>query len=183
MPQQTSAGAQLKTWLLIHSGPLAGTRFPISEGTTRVGRGPDNDVVISGTMVSLNHLEIYKDGTLVRLRDLGSTNGTLLNGERVGEAEVSLPATLQLGNLGPEMGLVLEEDPVSALDRTLEISADAVPPARPASKVTTARVDCARTESAARHSRSCGIWSRRRYIAVTGGCASSAMFSRPRWCW
>ena len=138
MPQQTSAGAQLKTWLLIHSGPLAGTRFPISEGTTRVGRGPDNDVVISGTMVSLNHLEIYKDSTLVRLRDLGSTNGTLLNGERVGEAEVSLPATLQLGNLGPEMGLVLEEDPVSALDRTLEISADAVPPARPASKVTTA---------------------------------------------
>jgi len=132
MPQQPTAGTQFKTWLLIHSGSLAGTRFPISEGTTRVGRGPDNDVVITGAdtaMVSLNHLEIYKDSAFLRLRDLGSTNGTLLNGERVGvgEAEVTLPATLQLGNLGPELALVLEEAPVSELDRTVEISADAVP--------------------------------------------------------
>jgi len=139
MPQQTSAGPQFKTWLLIHSGPLAGSRFPISDGTTRVGRGPDNDVIVSGadtTMVSLNHLEIYKDSTSLRLRDLGSTNGTLLNGERVSEAEIVLPATLQLGKLGPELVLVLEEARASGLDRTVEISADAVPP--PPSTVSTA---------------------------------------------
>ncbi|MGA2113425.1 MAG: transglycosylase SLT domain-containing protein [Bryobacteraceae bacterium] len=141
MPQQPTADAQFKTWVLIHSGPLAGTRFPISEGITRVGRGPENDVVISGAdtaMVSLNHLEIYKDGASLRLRDLGSTNGTLLNGERVAEAEVILPATLQLGNRGPELALVLEEAPVSELDRTIEILADAVPPPRPPSTVSTA---------------------------------------------
>jgi len=142
MPQQTTAGAEFKTWLFIHSGPLAGTRFPISDGTTRVGRGPENDVVISGadtTMVSLNHLEIYKDGGSLRLRDLGSTNGTLLNGERIDEAEVTLPATLQLGNLGPELVLALEEAPVSEQDRTVEIPADALPPPRPPSMVSSAQ--------------------------------------------
>ena len=131
MPELPIAGAQFKTWLLIHSGPLAGTRFPISEGVTRVGRGPENDVVIGGadtTMVSLSHLELYKDGASLRLRDLGSTNGTLLNGERVDEAQVSLPATLQLGNQGPELALVLEEAPVAEMDRTVEIPADAAPP-------------------------------------------------------
>ena len=130
MPEQSTAATQCKTWLLIHSGPLAGTRFPISEGTTRVGRGPENDVVITGAdtaMVSLNHLEICKDNGSLRLRDLSSTNGTLLNGERVGEAEITLPANLQLGSSGPELALVLEETPVPELDRTIEISAGALP--------------------------------------------------------
>jgi hypothetical protein len=108
-------------------------------------------------MVSLNHLEIHKDGASFRLRDMGSTNGTLLNGELVEEAEVALPATLQLGNLGPELALVLEEAPVSELDRTIEILADAVPRSRPPSTAATAHQGLFAAVTRARRLRRHGI--------------------------
>ncbi len=116
-----------KAWLLARSGPAAGTRFPLPEGTTRVGRAPDNDAVVAGpdaVTVSGYHLEIHRDAKGCRVHDLESTNGTWLNGERVTEAEVSFPAVIQLGNQGPEFALLLEETQ-EELDRTLEISAAA----------------------------------------------------------
>jgi pSer/pThr/pTyr-binding forkhead associated (FHA) protein/soluble lytic murein transglycosylase-like protein len=124
MSQQAMAESRAKAWLLLRSGPLAGTRFPMPDGVTRIGRAPDNDVVVDGAeaaTVSLYHVEISRDGSACRLRDLDSTNGTWLNGERVSEAEVSSAAVIQLGNQGPEFSLVWEETGPVALDRTIEI--------------------------------------------------------------
>ena len=66
MSQETMAGTGVKAWLLARSGSLAGTRFALTDGTTRVGRAPDNDAVIDGpdaVTVSAYHLEISRDGS------------------------------------------------------------------------------------------------------------------------
>ena len=131
MPQPGITGTRVKAWLMSQSGPSAGTRFPMPDGTLRIGRAPDNDVVIDGpdcAMVSLNHVEITRDGDGWRLHDLNSTNGTWLNGERVTDAEVTQPAVLRLGSQGPEFALVLEEAAPAGLDRTIEIPAAVVAP-------------------------------------------------------
>ncbi len=123
MARQGVAGSQTKAWLLFRSGPLAGTRVPIPFGTLRIGRALDNDLVIEGAgcaTVSLYHIEVSRDGDSWRARDLGSTNGTWLNGERITEAELSPSCTLQLGTQGPEFGLQLEDAEQGELDRTIE---------------------------------------------------------------
>jgi pSer/pThr/pTyr-binding forkhead associated (FHA) protein len=131
MSQQPETGPPVKAWLLSRSGPYAGARFPLPPGITRVGRAPDNDAVIDGADcagVSLYHLENQRDdGGACRVRDLGSTNGTWVNGERITEAEVSLPAQVRLGASGPEFGIVLDEARPAELDRTIEVSKPAAP--------------------------------------------------------
>jgi len=137
MAQQAIAGSQAKAWLLCRSGALAGTRFPMRDGTTRVGRAPDNDVVIDGAdsaTVSLYHAEICQDGDVWRVRDLNSTNGTWINGERVADADCSPPTVIQLGNPGTEFTLIREAAAPAGLDRTMEISPSAAAPlCKPAS--------------------------------------------------
>src|SRR3954454_6855429 len=107
--QETTAAAGLKGWLLCRSGPLAGARFPIPIGTTRIGRAPDNDAVINDATVSLYHLQLRRDAHSCRARDLDSTNGTWLNGERITEAEIPTSAVLKLGSQGPEFTIVFDE--------------------------------------------------------------------------
>jgi pSer/pThr/pTyr-binding forkhead associated (FHA) protein len=131
MPQSGTTGSRAKAWLMSQSGASAGTRFPMPDGTIRIGRAPDNDVVIDGpdcAMVSLNHVEISRDNDSWRVHDLNSTNGTWLNGERVTDAEVTPPAVLRMGSQGPEFALVLEEAAPEGLDRTIEIPADVIGP-------------------------------------------------------
>jgi hypothetical protein len=74
----------------IRSGPLAGRRIPVEQGQTlRVGRKDDAELVIAGdTQMSGAHFSIACDEKTCRLLDLGSANGTFLNGERVTEARL-----------------------------------------------------------------------------------------------
>jgi len=53
--------------------------FPLTGGTVRLGRGNDNDIVLSDVSVSRNHAEILRDGTGWSVHDLKSTNGVELN--------------------------------------------------------------------------------------------------------
>jgi pSer/pThr/pTyr-binding forkhead associated (FHA) protein len=140
MSEQPITGPALKAWLLLRSGSFAGTRFPLKEGITRVGRAPENDAVLDGpdcATVSLNHLEIQNEGSSWRVRDLGSTNGTWIDGERVTEAEVTPPAQIRLGTTGPLLELVVDGGVPVELNRTIEVSKlelpepPAAPPARP----------------------------------------------------
>jgi membrane-bound lytic murein transglycosylase D len=125
MGGQPATLPQTKAWLVLRSGPLAGTRYPLRYGaTTRAGRAPDNDVVIQGphaAIVSLYHLEVALEDAGCRIRDMGSTNGTFVNGERVAEAELPPEAVIRVGNDGPEYTFVIEQVAPSEMDRTLVI--------------------------------------------------------------
>jgi pSer/pThr/pTyr-binding forkhead associated (FHA) protein len=77
----------------------AGQQFTLRAGSlTRVGRALDNDIVVADASVSRHHASIEcRDGGFV-LRDLGSQNGTWLEGRRVIEASLGGGDTLRLGD-------------------------------------------------------------------------------------
>lgn len=57
----------------------------IHEDRISIGRLPDNTLQIEDDSVSSHHAEIVPDGAVCQLIDLGSTNGTFVNGEPAGE--------------------------------------------------------------------------------------------------
>jgi predicted component of type VI protein secretion system len=67
-------------------------RYPLRLGETLLGRSPYCSIVLSGSEVSRQHavLRITRDGA--HIEDLGSRNGTWLNGRRITEAETVLPS-------------------------------------------------------------------------------------------
>lgn len=67
-------------------------------GHVAIGRAPDNDLILNHPVVSCYHAEIERLGTRFRLRDLRSTNGVFVNGQRV-EREIWLKDqdTIQIG--------------------------------------------------------------------------------------
>ena len=123
----------LNACLVRKSGLLAGTRHPLRDEITRVGRSSENDIVISeAAMVSARHLEIRKEGDAYRLADLNSTNGTYLNGQRITEALLEPPCVIRLGADGPELGFVVDDTPAQDFNQTIVVPAPAtVPQAAP----------------------------------------------------
>ncbi|MDP2272494.1 MAG: FHA domain-containing protein [Archangium sp.] len=73
-----------RMWQLLINGPgYFDTAYDLPEGVTQVGRADENDVVLSGDLVSRKHCRVHaKDGSVV-FEDLGSRNGTKLNGNPV----------------------------------------------------------------------------------------------------
>jgi EAL domain-containing protein (putative c-di-GMP-specific phosphodiesterase class I) len=77
-----------RVWLLecLMGGPRRQWRVPISGDTFRIGRQWGLDLILNADSVSKLHAEIYRDGSGLRVRDLGSTNGCLVNQERIDDA-------------------------------------------------------------------------------------------------
>jgi hypothetical protein len=73
----------------------------LGDSIVHVGRDPTNDIVLSTRHVSGQHLEISWDGERHLARDVGSKNGTLLNGQRLSES--SLPSEPRALNDGDEL--------------------------------------------------------------------------------
>jgi adenylate cyclase len=71
--------------------------FPLTGEQVRIGRGPDNEVRLSDPSVSRHHAVVERGREGWMIRDLGSTNGTRLNGERVERAPLGAGGTVQIG--------------------------------------------------------------------------------------
>ncbi|HMI83018.1 MAG TPA: GGDEF domain-containing protein [Polyangiaceae bacterium] len=67
--------------LVVISGQEVGTRLPV-DGSLVIGRDPDIDLVLSDALVSSRHAMLEDRGDSWTLVDLGSTNGTTVNGEK-----------------------------------------------------------------------------------------------------
>jgi pSer/pThr/pTyr-binding forkhead associated (FHA) protein len=86
--------------LLFRSGDFKGKRLPIKVPVANIGRGDYNDVVISDASVSTMHAKLQRREAIWILTDLGSTNGTFVEGERVsGEAALTPGTTLKFGDI------------------------------------------------------------------------------------
>lgn len=87
LPQPERAGARVE---------VAGSSRPLT-GTTVIGRGAEADVQLTDSGVSRRHAELRLVGDAVEVHDLGSTNGTWVNGRRVQVATLRDGDTVTVG--------------------------------------------------------------------------------------
>jgi DNA-binding NtrC family response regulator len=99
------------------AGPDKGTHFRAKAGRTVVGKHPRADLVLADGTVSRFHCEIAVEADRVAIRDLGSRNGTQLDGVWVEKGYARIGSRIRLGQSELEIGLGRE--PI-----TLELAAD-----------------------------------------------------------
>jgi pSer/pThr/pTyr-binding forkhead associated (FHA) protein len=93
--------------ITVRSGPEPGKTFPLEREEMFMGRDLANEITISDPEVSRRHARFIMQDDTIMLEDLGSTNGTFLNGERI-----STPQQLRLGDvvtLGENIVMVFEK--------------------------------------------------------------------------
>ncbi len=92
--------------IVLLSAGLAGRTHELLVDKTTVGRVEDNTLQIPEPSVSSHHCEILLRGSEVVIKDLNSTNGTFINGEKITESVLQPGQTLRLGQI--EMRLETE---------------------------------------------------------------------------
>ena len=95
--------------IVLLSEGFNGRTYELKVDRTTVGRVSDNAFEIPEASVSSHHAEIILQGNDVVIRDLGSTNGTFINGEKITEAMLKPGQTLRFGTV--EMRLDTGEAP------------------------------------------------------------------------
>ncbi len=86
--------------LLVRSGSLRGKRLPVRVPVVNIGRADYNDIVISEPSVSTTHAKLQRRDDVWVVTDLGSTNGTYVEGEAVtGETALTPGTTLKFGEV------------------------------------------------------------------------------------
>jgi DNA segregation ATPase FtsK/SpoIIIE, S-DNA-T family len=102
--------------LHVTGGPDAGRTFPVGSGSLVVGRGVEADVALDDPDVSRRHLEICIGGGIATVRDLGSTNGSRLEGAELAEAPAPWPSGTPVRIGGTTLALVGSTSTPAALD-------------------------------------------------------------------
>lgn len=74
-----------------------GRNYPLSIGSTVIGRGDQANLRLPDVGISRRHARLDYDGAQVVLTDLGSTNGTTVNGQRISAVALNPGDTIQLG--------------------------------------------------------------------------------------
>ncbi len=85
--------------LVILTGEERGRESVIDRDTFRIGKSSDSDLVLDDQTVSRAHCEIVREPRGYLLRDLGSTNGTLLDGAEIREAFLKPGAIITVGKV------------------------------------------------------------------------------------
>ena len=95
LQQAGRQGVCLLEWA---DGPKKGQRVMLSGPRTTLGRRPGNTIVLDDRMASGHHAEVVKDLNGYTIRDLGSTNGIMVNGTPTTESALTHGARLRVGN-------------------------------------------------------------------------------------
>jgi len=106
IPQRTVLGSRAKFeriasqefHLVLVNTEGAGAAYPLGS-SLKIGKAPDNDIVIDHPTVSRNHLVVRRQGDQFLVQDLGSTNGTFIDGAQVREGYLRAGALLEVGDV------------------------------------------------------------------------------------
>lgn len=85
-PEEAAALAALpagSALLIVHRGPSAGSRFLLDQDVTVAGRHPEADIFLDDVTVSRRHAQFERVAGGFKVSDLGSMNGTYVDGSRV----------------------------------------------------------------------------------------------------
>lgn len=131
--------------LVVHEGQLEGQRWLIESDAVTIGRGSDCDIVLPERQVSRHHARIERDDGGYVLWDLGSKNGTFVNGEEVRDRprplwdgdEIQIALCVKMGFVAADATLPLTMEGVGlrldqAARRVWVGNVELVPPLSPA---------------------------------------------------
>lgn len=104
--------------LVILSAGMTGRSYELTADKTTVGRIEDNTFPITDPSVSSHHCEVLLKGSEVVVRDLNSTNGSYINGERITEATLKPGQVLRLGQV--ELRLETDAPAAAAAKKTTD---------------------------------------------------------------
>ncbi|MCU1458347.1 MAG: domain containing protein [Actinomycetia bacterium] len=83
--------------VIVDRGPNKGSRFLLEHTTTAAGRHPESEIFLDDVTVSRRHAVFERRENGYVLRDVGSLNGTYVNGDRVDEYELRNGDDVQIG--------------------------------------------------------------------------------------
>ena len=92
--------------LVMHSGPTPGKTFLLEGDVLTIGREASNQIAINDAEISRKHSQLVLQGGKYVLTDLGSTNGTFVNGQRITGQHVLQPG--EVISLGEQINLLFE---------------------------------------------------------------------------
>ena len=92
--------------LVMRTGPSVGMVYPLDKNELFIGRDLGNDIPINDPEVSRRHARIFLQGTNYIIEDLGSTNGTSVNGQRIMGPYMLRPGELVV--FGEQVSLLFE---------------------------------------------------------------------------
>src|ERR1700690_1960798 len=95
--------------LVILNQGMTGRTHDLNVDRTTIGRVDDNTLQIADPSVSSHHCEVQLHGSEILIRDLNSTNGSFINGEKITEKVLKPGQTLRLGQV--ELKLEVEGAP------------------------------------------------------------------------
>lgn len=83
--------------LISRTGSNSGARFLLDSGVTSAGRHPDSDIFLDDVTVSRRHLTFLRDESGFFVVDVGSLNGTYVDGEKVEKAPLHSGSEIKIG--------------------------------------------------------------------------------------
>ena len=83
--------------LIALSGPSRGARFLLNSNITTIGRAVENEIFLDDVTVSRKHAEIVREGNSYSIKDLGSLNGTYVDGKVHESARLNDGMELNIG--------------------------------------------------------------------------------------
>jgi pSer/pThr/pTyr-binding forkhead associated (FHA) protein len=95
---RTTGGVRRRASVVILEGPDAGQEYLLEKAVSVVGRMKGVDILLSDSSVSRRHAAIEAEKGVFHLKDLGSTNGTLLGGKKIREASIRHGDRFRVGN-------------------------------------------------------------------------------------
>lgn len=95
--------------LKVLTGQQMGQTFKLQEGDNQIGRSPEGHIVLSSPGISKRHAFIKVNGNALAIKDLGSSNGTFINGLKVDQSILQVGDKIAFHNIICEVQFVISQ--------------------------------------------------------------------------